>query len=167
MRANASSLRVSLGIGLSFMLTGAAAAAESGAIELRATAEKIVVVTGEDGRERTELVKPEVVVPGDKIAYTIAARNVSPRAVERVVITDPIPGQMALVPGTESVPGTHVLFSVDGGEHFDRAERLVVVAADGRPRPATSTDFTHIRWTFETPLAPATERAVRFVALVE
>lgn len=167
MRANAVVFRISLGIALSFGLTGAARAADPGAIELRATAEKLVVTTGEDGVERTELVKPEIVVPGDKIAYTIAARNVSGEVVQSVVITDPIPGEMALVPGTEAVSGANVLFSVDGGKRFDRADRLTVLGADGRPRPAISNDFTHIRWIFETPLAPAAERSVRFVALVE
>ncbi len=149
------------------LLADSATAVEPGAIELKATAEKLVVVTDEDGTERTQLVAPDVVVPGDKIAYTIAARNVSTLPVEQVVITDPIPEQMLFVPGSERTPGTRVVFSVDGGKTFDREDRLSVLDEDGLRRPAMSTDFTHVRWIFEAPLAPASERSVRFVALVE
>ena len=52
-----------------------AIAAEPGAVELSATAAKVVTVTDELGNEKTELVAPEVVVPGDKIAYTISAKK--------------------------------------------------------------------------------------------
>lgn len=148
-------------------LAGSAFAAGEGAIELKATAEKVVVVIEADGTERTELVVPEVVVPGDKIAYTIDAKNIGSEDVERVVITDPIPEQMLLVPGTESSEGANVLYSVDGGNSFGREGDLTVLGSNGVPRPALSTDFTHIRWVFETPLAPTAERSVRFVALVE
>lgn len=144
-----------------------ALAAEPGAIELKATAQKRVVTTNERGEERTEFVKAEIVVPGDEIAYTIAARNVSQESVEQVVITDPIPAQMRFVAGSEESENARVQFSVDGGANFDLEDRLVVVGEDGQTRPATADDFTHIRWTFDAPLAPATERAVRFLAVVE
>ncbi len=149
------------------LAAGVAIAEGEGSIELKATAQKVVVVIEEDGTERTELVAPEIVVPGDMIAYTIDAKNVGAKDVERVVITDPIPEQMLLVPGTESSEGATVLYSVDGGENFGREGELTVLGANGVPRPAISTDFTHIRWVFETPLAPTAERSVRFVALVE
>ncbi len=144
-----------------------AAMAGPGAIELRATAAKVVVTTTEDGQEKTDFVEPELVVPGDKIAYTIAAKNVSEEDVERVVITDPIPNEMIFVPGSEESGDATVVFSVDGGKSFDREEALTVVGEDGLSRPAMSTDFTHIRWVFDSPLAPTAERSVRFVALVE
>jgi uncharacterized repeat protein (TIGR01451 family) len=150
---------------LTFALS--ASAAEPGQIELKATASKVVVVVDDAGVERTELVKADLVVPGDKVAYTIEARNVSTNDVEQVVITDPIPEAMLFVPGTVEAEGARVLFSVDGGQSFDEEDKLVVNGDDGRPRPAIASDFTHIRWIFETPLAPETERSVRFVALVE
>ncbi len=160
---------LSLVLFVAFALASAsgAIAAEPGAVELRATAAKLVTVTDALGNEKTELVAPEVVVPGDKIAYTISAKNVSTDDVESVVITDPIPSEMLFVAGSEESRDAAVLFSVDGGESFDREENLTVVGEDGLRRPAMSTDFTHIRWVFETPLAPASERSVRFVALVE
>ena len=147
--------------------SGAALAAEPGQIELKATASKVVTTTAEDGSEQTKLVKADLVVPGDKVAYTIEARNVSANDVEQVVITDPIPEQMLFVPGTIESEGARVLFSVDGGQSFGLDGELSVTGADGKPRPAIASDFTHIRWIFEKPLAPEGERSVRFVALVE
>ncbi|MFK7897920.1 MAG: hypothetical protein AB8G23_18955 [Myxococcota bacterium] len=147
--------------------SGSAFAAEEGSIELKATAEKVIVVLEDDGTESTKLVAPEIVVPGDKIAYTIGAKNVGSEEVERVVITDPIPEQMLLVPGTESSEGANVLYSVDGGHTFGLEGELTVLGENGVPRPAISSDYSHIRWVFETPLAPTAERSVRFVALVE
>lgn len=158
---------IGLAIAFSMILVSTSASADRGKIELKATAAKVVVTTNDVGVERTELVKADLVVPGDKIAYTIEARNVSGDAVEQVVITDPIPAEMLFVPGTVEAEGARVLFSVDGGESFDLEDKLVVIGGDGRPRPAIASDFTHIRWIFETPLAPETERSVRFVALVE
>lgn len=150
-----------------FLFAAPAISAEPGQIELKATAAKVVVKTDEQGATRTELVDANIVIPGDKIAYTIEARNISSESVDQVVITDPIPDSMLFVPGTVEGEGARVLFSVDGGESFDLEEKLEVTGSDGRPRPAIASDFTHIQWVFEQPLAPETERSVRFVALVE
>lgn len=144
-----------------------AATAQSGSIELQATAAKVVTTVDDAGQETTRLVPADVVVPGDRVAYTIKARNVSSEDIERIVITDPIPTETLFVAGSIESPEATVLFSVDGGETFDREEALRVVGEDGVPRPAMATDFTHIRWVFEQPLAPAAERSVRFVALVQ
>ena len=159
--------RMMMWIGLVVMFATQSLAADPGAIELRATASKLVVLTDADGNETTTMVEPEVVVPGDKIAYTISAKNVSADQVEGVVITDPIPAEMFFVAGSEESEAARVLFSVDGGNSFDREDRLTVIGEGGVRRPAMSTDFTHIQWVFESPLAPATERSVRFVAVVE
>ena len=149
------------------LVSGTAYAADPGAIQLRAVAEKVVVEKAEDGSETTKLVAPDVVVPGDRIAYTISARNVSVGNVDGVVITDPIPAQMRFIEGSETRDVGTVLFSVDGGQIFGRADQLKVIGEDGEPRRAEGADFTHIRWVFDDPLSPAAERSVRFVASVE
>ena len=50
------------------LVSGTAYAADPGAIQLRAVAEKVVVEKAEDGSETTKLVAPDVVVPGDRLA---------------------------------------------------------------------------------------------------
>ena len=143
------------------------ASAEKGSIELRAIAEKQVVVVTADGEQTTRLVEPNKVIPGDTIVYTIGAKNVSQEAAENVVITDPIPEHMIYVPGSATDEGTKLLFSIDGGDGFDVAERLQVTEADGTTRPAKADDYTHIRWVFDEPLLVASEKSVQFAAKLQ
>jgi hypothetical protein len=44
---------------------------------------------------------------------------------------------------------------------------LTVANEDGTRRPAVASDYTHVRWVFATPLAPAEQRSVRFLAQLE
>jgi hypothetical protein len=74
---------------------------------------------------------------------------------------------MEYVDGSVSTSGMRVTFSVDGGKSFAAKESLKVLGEDGALRAALPTDFTHIRWQFEKPLAPGETRAVSFSARVE
>jgi uncharacterized repeat protein (TIGR01451 family) len=150
------------------VLVGAAgASAEAGSIELRAKAEKRVLLQAADGTAQETYVSAAKVVPGDVVAYTIEARNVGSASADRVVITDPIPGEMKYLDGSADAAGAELLFSVDGGFRFDRPENLTVAQADGTRRPALASDYTHVRWVFAQPLAPAEQRSVRFLAQLE
>lgn len=149
------------------LLCAAGALAEAGSIELRARAEKRVLLQAADGTAQETFVPAAKVLPGDVVAYTIEARNVSRTDADRVVITDPIPGEMQYLDGSAHAAGTELLFSVDGGFRFDAPERLTVANEDGTRRPAVASDYTHVRWVFATPLAPAEQRSVRFLARLE
>ncbi len=149
------------------LLCAANAAAESGAVELRAKAEKRVLLQRADGTTDEKFVPAGKVVPGDVVAYTIEAHNISQKPAERVVITDPIPVEMQYVEGSAEPSGAQLLFSVDGGFRFDRPENLTVTTEDGASRPAVAGDYTHLRWVFASPLAPAELRSVRFLAKLE
>lgn len=151
-------------LGITAALLGASSAhGESGVIELQTTVEKRTQRMLPSGKVETAFEPAATVVPGDTVAYTIEARNLSAdQAAERVVITDPIPEHTLYVDGSARGDGAEILFSVDGGMRFDVAEKLQVKAADGALRPATARDYTHIRWVFRDALAPAETRAVRF-----
>ena len=149
------------------LLTATAGFAEDGVIELRTIAEKQVQVLQPDGSVETLLVPAAKVVPGDVVAYTIEARNISKTPATRVVITDPIPEHMRFVHGSTEAAGSKILFSVDGGMRFDVAQALEVVAEDGTRRTATAADYTHIRFVFDEPLAPTSKRSVRFLAQLQ
>jgi uncharacterized repeat protein (TIGR01451 family) len=138
------------------LFCAASALGEAGNIELRA-----------DGTAQEAYVPVAKVLPGDVVAYTIEARNVSPANADRVVITDPIPSEMQYLEGTADASGAELLFSVDGGFRFDAPEKLTVVNEDGTSRPAVASDYTHVRWVFAAPLAPAEQRSVRFLARLE
>jgi hypothetical protein len=74
---------------------------------------------------------------------------------------------MQYLEGTSDASGAELLFSVDGGFRFDAPEKLIVVNEDGTSRPAVASDYTHVRWVFAAPLAPAEQRSVRFLARLE
>ena len=145
----------------------ASASAEAGSIELRAKAEKRLQTQRPDGTLDELFVPAGKVVPGDVVAYTIEARNISKDNADRVVITDPIPAEMQYLDGTADSAGAELLFSVDRGFRFDRPENLTVANEDGSRRPAVAGDYTHVRWVFAAPLAPAELRSVRFLAKLE
>lgn len=149
------------------LLCAASAGAEAGSVELRTRAEKRLLVPRADGTAEEQFVPAGKVVPGDVVAYTIEARNVSAVNADRVVITDPIPKQMEYVAGSAESAAGQLLFSVDGGFRFDRPENLTVATQDGASRPAVASDYTHLRWVFAAPLAPAELRSVRFLAKLE
>lgn len=149
------------------LLCAASAGAEAGSIELKTRAEKRLLVPRADGTAEEKYVPAGKVLPGDVVAYTIEARNVSAASADRVVITDPIPAQMEYVAGSADAASGQLLFSVDGGFRFDRPENLTVTAPDGASRPAVASDYTHVRWVFAEPLAPAELRSVRFLAKLE
>jgi uncharacterized repeat protein (TIGR01451 family) len=140
---------------------------ETGSIELRARAEKRLFVQKPDGTAVEQFVPAAKVVPGDVVAYTIEARNVSSDEAGRVVITDPIPAEMKYLDGSADAEGAALLFSVDGGFRFDTPDKLTVANEDGTSRPAVASDYTHVRWVFATPLAPAEQRSVRFLAQLQ
>jgi uncharacterized repeat protein (TIGR01451 family) len=146
------------------LLLAGTAGAQEGAIELKTRVEKRVMLRLADGRVEEKLLPAQKVVPGDVVAYTIDAKNVSARPAERVVITDPIPTHTRYVDGSAQAESAELAFSVDGGKTFDRPEKLQVTGPDGKRRPAVAGDYTHIRWVFARPLAPAESRSARFLA---
>ncbi len=145
-------------------VTGIARAAEEGSIELKAVAEVEVEVLREDGGTDVERVKAATVVPGDEVIYTIYYTNVGDKSADKVVVTNPLPGEMVYVDGSAAGDGAVVTFSVDGGKTYAPAGKLTVLDADGNERRAITDDYTHIRWTLENPVASGEGGSVDFRA---
>ena len=137
------------------------------AVEIKATAEVEVKVKKPDGSEEGKRVPATRVPPGETVIYTLSARNTSEKPADDVIVTDPIPEHMEYVDGSVTADGARVTFSVDGGKSFAAKESLKVLGEDGAMRAALPTDFTHIRWQLEKPLAPGEARAVSFRARLE
>jgi len=163
---SANHLRFGAALLAALSLAGAAAA-QQGAVELKTRVEKRVLLKLPDGRVEEQRLPATKVVPGDVVAYTIEAKNVTSRPAERVVITDPIPVHTRYVDGSAQARDADLQFSVDGGKSFDRPERLVVTEPDGTRRAARASDYTHIRWVFAQPLAPAESRSAQFLAQLQ
>jgi len=133
-------------------------------IELQSTAEVETVTTGADGIPVTARTAAVKVVPGDEVIYTVHYRNSGTDHAEDVVITNPVPEHMHLLRTDGLQPGCTLVFSVDDGQSFDALSRLEITGNNGRPRPATAADCTHLRWVFERQLEPGEAGAVSYVA---
>jgi uncharacterized repeat protein (TIGR01451 family) len=107
------------------------------------------------------------VVPGDRVIYTLEARNTGASALESPIIIHAVPDHMRYIANTAVGPGAEVSYSVDGGRNFAPAEDLKVLGAGGRPRPAVAADYTHIRWQLKNSLNSNSVAFVRFRALVK
>jgi uncharacterized repeat protein (TIGR01451 family) len=138
----------------------------AGALSLKTVVEKVVETQAADGTTKTELVPAASAVPGDQVVYTVTFKNVSSQAADNIRITNPIPAEMQYVAETASGPGSDVLYSVDGGKTYGRANELYVTDADGTRRQAGPADYTHIRWVLKSPLAAGAQGSARFRATV-
>lgn len=136
---------------------------EQGHLNVRTVVQKEEVITDDSGETTRRIVPAESVVPGEHVIYTITFTNISDETADNIVITNPISADLTYVEGSAFGPGTVIEFSIDGGQSFASAERLVISAA-GVERPAEAADFTHVRWTLQNELAAGAQGMARFRA---
>lgn len=96
--------------------------------------------------------------PGDVIRYTISGNNQTEQPISGLVLTDDIPENATYITNSAGVEGSsqaQITFSIDGGQTYSDNPTLRVVQPDGTEdvRPAPPELYTHIRWTFQTPVA--------------
>ncbi len=138
----------------------------SGPLAIRAIAE-VESRSMEAGQAVVKLIPADRVVPGDRVIYTIEARNTGASVLDAPVITQAVPEHMRYVADSAVGPGADVTYSVDGGRSFDRADTLKVAGIGGQMRPAVAADYTHIRWQLKNGLKANSVAFVRFRALVK
>ena len=126
-------------------------------IKLVLSAEKKVVEIDNKGQSKTtwqELSSKRVkVVPTEVIRYTLSGENVSDRAVNNLVVTQPIPNQTKYVLSSATVAqngGAEITYSIDGAKTFVKKPVIKVTLPNGtvEERPAPAEAYTHIRWNF-------------------
>ena len=145
------------------MAAGSVPAAE-GHLELKTTALQEIETFNEEGKKVVEQVPAARVIPGDVVIYRIDYRNISGETAENVFITNPVPEHMRYVDGSVEGEGTAITFSADGGTTFAAPDALTVALPDGGTRPANASDYTHIRWNVDQPVAPGAAGAVGYRA---
>lgn len=149
-----------------FAMTAHAIAQQQGHLNVTTVVQKEAVTVNEAGEADTQLVAAEIVVPGDRVVYTITFQNISEDAAENVVITNPIADSLTYVDGSAFGPGTEIQFSVDGGKSFAAREALTV-DENGAVRAAEAKDFTHIRWVMKQDLPVGAQGMARFAAVLK
>ena len=107
--------------------------------------------------------------PGDVIEYTLLFTNVTATDVADVVLKDPVPEGMVLIPGTAVADREDVAadYSIDGAETWS-AEPTVVVQQGGRSvrMSAPAERYTHVRWIIQGTVSPGAQVIARFHARV-
>src|SRR5262249_5357098 len=147
------------------LLTVAPAVAAQDALELRNAVFQEVDVKAADGTTHRERVPAAKVVPGSEVIYVITYKNNGKQPAADVVITNPIPKELAYRPETGTGAAPEV--SVDAGKSWGALASLSVKGADGKPRPAQGNDVTHVRWKLHAPLKPGEEGTVSYRAVLE
>lgn len=148
------------------LLTGLAQAQEGGHLTVTTIVQKEIVVEQDNGESEIQLVTADSVVPGEKVVYTITFRNTGAEPAENVVITNPISEALTYVAGSAQGEDLSIEFSADGGKTFGLASDLRIVD-NGIERPATTLDYTHVRWVMQTELAVGGEGRASFAAVLE
>lgn len=146
--------------GLALIAAPAAAIAAPGQIALVGDVKLEKTVT-ENGRTRTELQEPKVVVPGDRLLFTTRYTNGGSQPARNFVVTNPLPSAVTLA--YEAAEG--YLVSVDRGKSWGQLANLKVSDGKGGLRAATPADVTHLRWVIPS-IAAGASGAVRYHAIV-
>ncbi len=144
----------------------AISAVAQGHLDVQTVVQKEETFVNEAGKSEKRLVVADVVVPGDRVFYTITFTNISDETAEKVVITNPIAEGLMYVDGSAFGPGTDITFSVDDGASF-AAPGDLTVSENGELRPAEAKDYTHIRWIMKSDLAAGAQGTARFAAILE
>lgn len=122
------------------------------------------------GKETTVLREPKdvIVVPGDRVVFTLNVTNTGAEAAAGFRATNPIPGPIRFI----EVGEDWAEISVDGGTTWGKlaAMTVKVKAADTgveTTRAASAEDVTHVRWVFANAIAPGAKTAVSYRGVVK
>lgn len=161
--------RVVIAVSLMLFFSLQARAADKGAIELMSIAEVEITVKNDKGEKEVKKVEASKanVAPGDVVIFTNRYVNNGKEPADAVVVTNPVPEHMVYVEGTAEGKGTRIEFSIDKGKSYGALGKLMVKGKDGKEKPASAADYTHIRWTLEKSIAPGGKGSVSFRAKVK
>lgn len=152
---------------LAVFLATVAVAWAQGHIKLTSVASVEKETINEEGKKEIRMIPAEKVIPGTEVIFTTYYENVSKETVENAVITNPVPEHMIFLEGSATGSGTVIKYSIDGGKTYDTPAKLFILDGVGRKFAARPQDYTHIRWTFESPLASGAKGEVSFKAVLE
>ncbi len=130
-------------------------------ISLNGDVKAVKIVTDADGKQRTELVEPNTIVPGDRLVFGTDYANKGADVVTNFVVVNPLPGAVRLAPDAD--PALEV--SVDGGNTWGVLTKLALPNPDGTTRPAVHADVTHVRWVLPT-IAPGASGRLTYPAII-
>lgn len=137
------------------------------AIELSSIVELEVVSQDEHGKDIVKRVPAEKVTPGSVVIYTTRFKHNGSEPAADIVISNPIPEHTVYKLNSAQGDNTVMMFSVDGGNSFHKAEELKVIDSDGITRAAEAKDYTDIRWTYQGDLKPGDNGEIEFQVVLK
>jgi uncharacterized repeat protein (TIGR01451 family) len=156
--------------GLALLSSVPVPAIAASGVELSSKVEMEVEVE-QDGTKTRKRVTPAKALPGDEVIYTLTYTNKAAAPAENVVIDNPVPGHTDYVGGSAWGEGAVIQFSTDGGKSYAAPEQLKVRVKDEAgndvERVALPGEYTHVRWTLGTAVAPGGGGEVGFRARIE
>jgi len=136
------------------------------ALTAKQTVEKEVVVRNADGTETSSRVPADIVIPGERVVYTVNITNDQAQPAQNFVMTQPVPSEVLYIEGSAEKAGAELSVSTDGGNSFTSRGAATVLKNGERVR-ATASDITHLRWKMVTPLAPGGNDSVAYKAVLK
>lgn len=121
------------------------------------------------GKEKATLHTPKdvVIVPGDRVLFTLEVTNTGTQPASGFRATNPMPAAVQFV----SVAEDWADVSVDGGTNWGKLPALKVKTKDGAgadiERAAGVEDVTHVRWVFADAIAPGAKRTISYRGVVK
>lgn len=127
------------------------------ALALSATqiVEREVVIKNADGSTLVKREPADMVVPGEKVIYSLKFINDKSEPAENVVLVMPIPKEVNYIEASADNKIAKTEYSVDGGKTFTNRASLKIKTKDGKLKAAKAEDISHIRWTVIKPIAPS------------
>ncbi len=141
-----------------------------GGVTLTSSAMIERVIADAKGGQKTVLKSPtqSVVVPGDKVMFTLNYANLGSEPAAGFRATNPMPNAVQFSAASEDWAEV----SVDGGQAWGKLDTLKVNVAGTATTPATTRaatpeDVTHVRWVFAQPIAPGAKGSVSYRGVVK
>lgn len=128
--------------------------------------EKEIVIQNPDGTETRERMSAATVAPGDRVVYSVRVLNDGTEAADALVLTQPVPTEVAYIEGSAERPGAVLTVSVDGGVTFG-PRGAATVMREGVAVTADAGDITHLRWTLQNELAPGGTDTVTYKGVLK
>jgi uncharacterized repeat protein (TIGR01451 family) len=145
----------------------ASGAMAQGTLQLTNEVFQEVTSTDAAGKKSVKRVPATTVVPGTEVIYVVTYKNVGAQPADNVVITNPVPKELALKSESAAAAGASVEYSVDGGKTYGALAALRVTGSDGKPRPAQAADVTHVRWKLARAVKPGEQGSVSLRAVLK
>jgi len=154
--------RIALAVAAAVLLPLSPVAAQAASpISLSGDVKAVKVITAADGTERTEMVAPTTIVPGDRLIFGTDYTNSGGETVTNFVVTNPLPAAVRLAPDADAA----LEVSVDGGKTWGVLGALKIANPEGTMRPAAHTDVTHVRWELAS-IAPGARGRLSYPAII-